>query len=84
MFKKATEEARNNAVFYTMHLVMQFIIFAAYLLEVIKGSRTGLYFAVLAAIILATVAAETITIRRDPDSKILRWIGCVGFQVMYA
>ncbi|MCR5099384.1 MAG: hypothetical protein K6B14_10635 [Lachnospiraceae bacterium] len=83
MFKKATEEARNNAVFYTMHLVMQFLIFAAYLLEVIKGSRTVLYFSFLAAVIIATVVAETVTIKKDPDSKILRWIGCVGFQIMY-
>ena len=84
MFKKATEEARNNAVFYTMHLIMQGLIFAAYLLEVIKGSRTVLYFSVLAAVIIITVVAETVTIKRDPESKVLRWIGCIGFQIMYA
>ncbi len=84
MFKKATEEARNNAVFYTMHLIMQGLIFAAYLLEVIKGSRTILYFGILAAVIIITVVAETVTIKKDPESKALRWIGCIGFQIMYA
>ncbi len=83
MFNKPTEEARNNAVFYTMHLIMQCIIFAAYLLEVIKGSRTITYFGVLAAIIIITIVAETVTIKKDPESPLLRWIGCIGFQIMY-
>ena len=83
MFKKSTEAARNNAIFYNMHLVMQALIFAAYLLEVIKGSRTVLYFGTLAAIIIVTVVLETISIKKDPESKTLRWIGCIGFEIMY-
>lgn len=84
MFNKPSEAARNNAVFYTMHLVMQFLIFAAYLIEVIKGSRTVAYYSVLAAIIIATVVAETIVIKKDPESGKLRWVGCIGFEIMYA
>ena len=84
MFNKSSEAARNNAIFYTMHLVMQFLIFAAYLIEVIKGSRTILYYLVLAAVIIVTVVLETITIKKDPEDPKLRWIGCIGFQIMYA
>lgn len=84
MFKKSTEAARNNSVFYTMHLVLQGLIFFAYLLEVIKGSRTVGYFAGLAVVIIATVVAETIIIRKDPETVKLRWVGCIGFEIMYA
>lgn len=84
MFRKSTEKARNNSIFLTMHLVMQAIIFAAYLLEVVKGSRTIGYFSVLAIILIATAATELVLIKRDPESPQLRWAGCIGFQLMYA
>lgn len=83
MFNKSTDIARNNSIFYTLHLVMQFIILAAYLLEVIKGSRTILYFGVLFLIIGVTVVAETVLIRQNPEHPLLRWAGCVGFGFMY-
>ena len=83
MFNKSTDIARNNSIFYTLHLVMQFIILAAYLLEVIKGSRTTLYFGVLFLIIGITVVAETVLIRQNPEHPLLRWVGCVGFGFMY-
>ncbi len=84
MFKKETEAARNNAIFFTSHSIMQFLIFAAYLLEVLKGSRTLAYFSVLAMIIIATEVGEFVCIKADPESTKLRWVGCVGFEIMYA
>lgn len=84
MFNKGTDEARNNSVFAVCHIVMQGIIFAAYLLEVIKGSRTFPYFAILAVIILATAASEMVLLNRDPESPWVRYAGGAGFLVMYA
>ncbi len=84
MFKKATEAARNNSVFATLHIIMQTIILVAYLLEVIKGSRTPGYFGVLAAIIIATIVGEVVILKSDPESGKLRWVGCIGFEIMYA
>lgn len=84
MFNKETEAARNNAIFFTLHFIMQFLIFAAYLLEVIKGSRTIGYFLVLAIVIIATEVGEAVCLKINPESTKLRWIGCVGFEIMYA
>ncbi|MCR5545279.1 MAG: hypothetical protein K6F30_02255, partial [Lachnospiraceae bacterium] len=84
MFKKSTEAARNNAVFATLHITMQLIIFLAYFLEVIKGSRTVGYFAVLAVILILTIAAEIVMNRINPESDKLKFIGCIGFEIMYA
>ena len=84
MFKKATEDARNNSIFLTLHLIMQGLIFAAYLLEVVKGSRTFSYFGILALIIIATVVAEIAVYKKDEETKLLRWVGCIGFEFMYA
>ena len=60
-----TEAARNNHTFLVCHIAFQAVILTAYLLEVIKGARTAGYFAVLAAIIIVTVIAETIIYRKD-------------------
>ena len=84
MFKKSTEAARNNAVFATLHIAMQVIIFAAYLLEVIKGSRSIGYFLVLAAILIATSVSEIVMNRANPESERLKFVGCIGFEIMYA
>ena len=84
MFKKPTEAARNNAVFVNLHIIMQLLIFLAYLLEVLKGSRTFGYYSVLAIIIIATVVAELVMFKNDPESEKLKFVGCIGFEVMYA
>ncbi|MCR4673790.1 MAG: hypothetical protein K5675_02175 [Lachnospiraceae bacterium] len=84
MFKKTTEAARNNAVFATLHIAMQLIIFLAYFLEVVKGSRTVGYFAILAVILILTIAAEIVMNRMNPESDKLKFIGCIGFEIMYA
>lgn len=84
MFKKTTEAARNNAVFATLHIAMQLIIFAAYLLEVIKGSRSLGYFLILAVILGATIVSEVMMNRMNPESEKLKFVGCIGFEIMYA
>ena len=84
MYKKATDAARNNTMFVVLHYTMQILIFLAYLLEVIKGSRTMGYFLVLALIIIATMVGEMILLKKDEESTKIRWIGCIGFEIMYA
>ena len=84
MFKKPTEMSRNNAVFVTLHVAMQLIIFAAYLLEVVKGSRSVPYFLALAIILCVTIGAEIVMLRANPESQRLKFVGCIGFEIMYA
>lgn len=78
-----TEAARNNYIFLMCHLVFQFIIFVAYLVEVFKGARSVTYFVVLAVIIAATAVTETMIYKHDNETVLLRHAAGIGFGFMY-
>ncbi|MBR1472263.1 MAG: hypothetical protein IJ600_11565 [Lachnospiraceae bacterium] len=84
MFKKATEKARDNAVFLTLHMAFQVVILLAYLIEPIKGARTWGYYIPLALILILTMVVENVVNRQDEESGILRIVGLIGFSIMYA
>ena len=86
MAKKKTlsEMARNNKTYLTVHYIIQIAILIAYLIEVIKGSRTPLYYGILAAIIIITIVIEALTYKKNPEGKNIKYIGLIGFGIMYA
>ena len=81
--KVLSEKGRNNKTYLVVHYVIQIAILIAYLLEVIKGSRTPLYYGILAAIILITMGLEIGMFKADPEGRYIRSVGIIGFAIMY-
>lgn len=65
------------------HGIIGIMISAAYLLEVVKGSRTIFYFAIIFLLALGPVIAEAIMYRRNPESDILRKVIAYSYAVLY-
>ncbi len=78
------ETAKINKVTILCHGIISGIISAAYLLEVLKGSRTFLYFALIALLSLIPVVAEYMLYRKKPGSDIIRSFVACSYALLYA
>lgn len=79
-----TAAALRNKIVIQCYSIMVVIIVIAYLIEVLKGSRSIGSFALIAIGCIATVVAEFITYLKKRDSKSVRYIMAIGFPVVYA
>lgn len=82
--KKLSDIARINFGAIVCQGSICGIITAAYLLELIKGSRTLVYFIVLAILALAPVAAEVVVYRKDRESSMIKVMIAGSYLVLYA
>lgn len=72
-----------NKMTMVSHAVICALISGAYLLEVIKGSRTISYFAIIAVIALVPVCVEVLMYKKNPESEILRKVIAYSYAVLY-
>ena len=81
MSEKFSEKKYVNRVALLGHTVIGAILFLAYALEFLKGSRTIGYFTLFSLICLIPIVVEHILYRRNPeDGKIQHIMGvCYGF-----
>lgn len=80
---KMSDIRKCNKMTVISHAVICGLITAAYLLEVIKGSRTVIYFAVIALLALVPVIVEVMMYKKDPDSEMLRKVIAYSYAVLY-
>ncbi|MDE6214618.1 MAG: hypothetical protein K2M70_14290 [Lachnospiraceae bacterium] len=65
------------------HTIIDSILFAAYLLEVLKGSRTIGYFAVFALLTIVPVVAEWLIYTRNPESGAIKYLIGITYGILY-
>lgn len=65
------------------HTIIDSILFAAYLLEVLKGSRTIGYFTVFALLTVVPVAAEWLIYARNPESNVIKHFIGITYGILY-
>lgn len=65
------------------HTIIDSILFLAYLLEVMKGSRTIGYFAVFAVLTVVPVVVEWIIYARNPESDAIKHIIGITYGILY-
>lgn len=65
------------------HTIIDTILFAAYLLEVLKGSRTIGYFAVFALLTVVPVAAEWMIYAKNPESGVIKHLMGITYGILY-
>ncbi len=80
--KKIAEQSRNITAIVGI-CIMNGILTAAYLVEVMKGSRTAASYAFVAMWCILPSVASVLTYRRRKDSLWVRYIAVLGFAVLY-
>lgn len=80
---RISEIQRCNKVTMLCHGIIGAIISVAYLIEVLKGSRTILYLAMLILLALGPFLAEVAMYKKNPESQMLRKIIAYSYAVMY-
>lgn len=81
---RMSEVQRCNKVTILCHGIIGAIISAAYLIEVLKGSRTILYLVMLMLLAVGPVLVEVAMYKKNPESQILRKVIAYSYAVMYA
>ncbi len=78
-----TDIKQTNRSLLTAISITQAIILLAYLLEVIKGERTIIYYVILAAIILVPCILSWTTYSSKPEERLCLYVGTIGYLAMY-
>ena len=82
--KDESKAARINRTVYLCYLMEVTVIFLAYFLEVIKGSRTFGYFLLTALMIIAPATVLFLSLKKDVEYRYFRsWLVAL-FGVLYA
>lgn len=79
----STEMAKVNKVTLLCHGIIGGLISAAYLLEVLKGSRTVGYWLILFFLSLAPVVLEALILKNNPASDIFRKVVGYSYALLY-
>ncbi len=81
--KKISDTARINKIVILCHGVVDSIITLAYLLEMIKGSRTPLYFAVIAILAILPILVEVGLYKKNKDSLFIKRVMAWSYAALY-
>ncbi len=81
--KKFSEKAYINHMTILGHTIIVTVLFLAYTLELIKGSRTIGYYTVFSLIAIVPVIAEHIIYRMQPESPYIQYFIGIGYGILY-
>lgn len=81
--KFLSEKQYVNKAAITCHIVICAILFIAYLIEVMKGSRTIGYFTVFALLDVIPAIWEVAEYHRNKESNLVRHIMGFGYSILY-
>ncbi len=81
--KRMPETQRINSAELLAYSILTFVLLFAYLLELIKGSRTLGYTLVFALLDLGPYLAFVIIYRKNKSAAQLKYILSIGFSVLY-
>ncbi|MCM1235377.1 MAG: hypothetical protein NC489_35195, partial [Ruminococcus flavefaciens] len=72
-----------NKIAIACHLVIGLILEAAYLLEVVKGSRTIGYYLVFSLVTILPIVIEFLLYRKDPGDLRLKYVIGTLYEIFY-
>jgi len=73
----------SNFVSIVSYTIINVILIACYIIEVVKGSRTIGYFVVFSILALVPMVLSYLAYLRNKDSNIVKYLIMVGFGVFY-
>lgn len=80
---KKYADASKNATAMTGIFIMNFVLVAAYLVEVLKGARSITTYAVIAALCVIPCILVAIVYARKKEAYSIRYIMGIGFSILY-
>ena len=80
---ETNETGYINKVAIGGHIVLDTVLLISYLVELLKGSRTPAYFAVIAAFMVIPVVVELIIYFKKKDAACIRHILAITYGVFY-
>lgn len=80
---KRNADASKNATAMTGIFIMNFVLVAAYLLEVLKGARDIVSYGIIAALCIVPSILATIVFLRKREAASIRYIMGIGFSLLY-
>ncbi|MBR2045359.1 MAG: hypothetical protein IJ958_04410, partial [Agathobacter sp.] len=82
--KRMPELHRINKAVLIQYAILTVILFAAYMLEFVKGSRTFAYTLIFMFFDIVPFLFYVINYKKNPESKNLKYILSIGFSLLYA
>ena len=82
-FNTISDVQRSNAACKFCFTLLNVVLVLCYIVEVVKGSRTILYFAVFATLGIVPVIIANLVYRKNKESKSLRYVVAIGFGIFY-
>lgn len=79
-----SEKGHMNRRFLDCYGIIAGVLIAAYLVELIKGSRTPGYIVVFCLILLAPLIGSVFLYRKNKESGQVKYLGVFGYGVLYA
>lgn len=73
-----------NKRFLNCYEIIAGILFAAYMLELVKGNRTAGYIAVFCAFLLIPLIVTILIYMKNKSSKLVKYFGLFGYEILYA
>ena len=80
---KRNADASKNATAMTGIFIMNFVLVAAYLLEVLKGARDIVSYSIIAALCIVPCILAAIVFLRKREASSIRYILGIGFSLLY-
>lgn len=81
--KRFNEKHKVNQTSMICYAVLVFILFAAYMLELVKGNRTVGYIMVFDILLIVPFVISLLTYIKNRESSVLKYIITAGYGVMY-
>ncbi len=78
------EMARNNRFVIIGYTIYNIVLLLAYIIEVVKKSRTLLYFCIFAVLSLVPLILMYVIYQRDKSSMLIRLVLGVGYAIFYS
>lgn len=82
--KKMNETHRINKTVLNSYTIITVLLQAAYILELVKGSREVSYIVIFSALNLIPYGLCVWAYLKDKSSQAMKFIMCVGYSVLYA
>lgn len=84
MFRNANSEREmSNAAIRLCYTIINIILIACYVIEVVKGDRSIGYFILFTALALCPMIATYILYQRDRESELIKYTVALGFGIFY-
>ena len=80
---KFSEEAYANKAAIMCHIIIEIVMLVAYVMEWVKGARSGGYVFIVACFMILPLVIEGVCYRNNKESKAVRYVMGIAYSLFY-